>query len=129
MKNYNLKKEFILSEDHKNFLESLPGNFPETVLTKKQKDNISSIYYQYISKNQVYKGWSIELYKIELSEKWPSGPRVKQHEAMRMILGNLLWFNKDLLKMNESKAARHFLSALQCRESYQILTSKVYELK
>lgn len=123
----NLKPQFIMKDEDKNFLNSLPANLPDEPLTKKQKDRINSLYYSYISKNGVLKGWGIELYDIERKEKWPSGPRVKLHEAQRMILGWLLNENVHPSITWERFAIRCH-TALTGRESYQILLSKIYDI-
>lgn len=123
-----LKSQFIFSPEDKEFLNSLPPNMPDTKLTKKQIDRVSSIYYKMIPKNQVFKGWGVELFEVEKKEKWPSGPRVKAHEAKRIILSNLLELN-ERGNMNAEQAASKFFYALTCRETYTILLQNVYELK
>lgn len=131
MKNSNfatLKKEFIFNQSEIDFLQSLPDNMPDIKLKPKQIEGISELYYKYIS-NKVYKGWGQDLAELEQREKWPSGPRLKRHEAQRIILGNLLELNIYRKNLNAMDAARKFFSSLNCRESYTILISKVYNIK
>lgn len=123
----NLKSQFIILEEHKKILNSLPSNLPDEPLTKKQKDTVNSLYHEYISKNNVFKGWGIELYTIEQKEKWPSGPRVKLHEAQRMVLGWLLHENARP-SINWEYFAKKCYTALTGREAYQILLSKIYDI-
>lgn len=124
----SLRAEFVMSEEHMTFLNSLPENLPDTKLTKKQIETVSEIYYTYIS-NKIYRGWGQDLAEFEQkSEKWPSGPRVKRHEAQRMILGNLVFLNQYKKELTAPAAASFFFSCVSMRESYQILVSKVYTI-
>ncbi len=123
-----IRKEFLLTKEEIQAYELLPDNLPESKLTQKQKDFVSALYYKYLS-GKVTKGWGTELSDVEKGEKWPSGPRLKQHEAQRMILGNLIWMNKDRATMTAEKAAQVFFNSLTCRESYTILIYKIYEVK
>ncbi len=123
-----LKPAFILSAEDRSFLLSLPSNMPDISLTRSQINRVSDIYYRYISKNQVYKAWGTELYKMEQSEKWPSGPRVKLHEAQRFILGWLLKENDHPITDYKGATIR-FFSALTGREANSILLTKIYEIK
>lgn len=123
-----LKQEFRMTQDEIQFLQSLPDNLPDTKLKAKQVEEISSIYYKYIA-NKVYRGWGQDLAEFEQkSEKWPSGNRVKRHEAQRMILDNLMELNLYRDNMSAEEAARKFYSTINCRESYCILVSKVYNV-
>lgn len=127
MKKYVIKKKFIISDDDMAFLKGLPDNLPETRLTQKQKDRIREIYYQYIGRNQVYKGYSRELYLVEQEEKWPSGPRIKMHEAMRIVIGWLVSEQTYHPDMGAEEAASHFFAHLTSREGSQILMRAMYE--
>jgi len=128
MKNYRIKAALILSSEDKETLKNLPDNLPTIKLSKKQIDQVNALYYKYISKNQIHQGWSRELFEIELKEKWPSGPRVKRHEAKRFILNNLLWINDEKHKMTITEAAAMFFNNLTSRESFTVLLYKGYEL-
>lgn len=123
---YQLKKEFTMNADEISFLAELPSNLPETKLTKKQIDRIAEIYYKYIS-NKVVRGWGQDLAEFEQKEKWPSGNRVKRHEAQRFILEWLSFENTSNLSMDSKKAAKHFFAHLQTREAYQILIRNIFE--
>lgn len=123
-----LKQEFRMTQEEIKFLQSLPDNLPETKLKAKQIEEIGSIYYKYIA-NKVYRGWGQDLAEYEQkSEKWASGERVKRHEAQRIILGNLMELNLYRDNMSAEVAARKFYSTINCRESYTILVSKVYNV-
>ena len=123
-----LKKEFKLTSEEINYLESLPENLPENKLTSKQRKEVSRLYHHYIE-NKIYKGWGQDLAEFEQkSEKWPSGPRVKRHEAQRMILGHLVFLSQNKSELTAEQAAKMFYNSMTCRESYVILLSKVYEL-
>jgi hypothetical protein len=128
IKDLQLLPQFIMSEEDINMLSNLPANMPDQPLTRKQKDQINSLYHKYISKNQVFKGWGTELYTIEQKEKWPSGPRVKLHEAQRMILGWLLNYNTHYSQLTWKELATHFHVSLTGREANQILISKIYDI-
>lgn len=103
----------------------LPDNLPETKLMTKQIQFVQSLYHKYIE-NKIVKGYGTQLFEIEQKERWPSGPRVKRHEAMRIILNNLVYLNTSAKEMTAEKAAEKFHSTLSCRKSYQILVDKAY---
>jgi hypothetical protein len=122
-----IKPEFKMTKEEIELLQAMPDNSPETKLTQKQKDIVSHIYYKYIA-NKVVRGWGQDLAEFEQKEKWPSGPRLKRHEAQRMILGNLIELNLYRDNMTAEQAASKFFSCITCRESYTILISKVYKI-
>ena len=68
------------------------------------------------------------MYKVETREKWPSGPRMLQHQAKRIILDNLLSVNKYNLTLTNKKAAAMFHSVISCRPMYSKLIYEVYSL-
>jgi hypothetical protein len=123
----NLKPEFILNEQEIIDYKSLPKNMPDIKLSAKQIEFVNDLYRKYLE-GKVCKGWGIELFEIEKGEKWPSGPRMKGHEAKRIILNNLIE-HQSKKQMSDREALRLFFAGLQCRESYQILLSKIYEVK
>ena len=125
MKTYKLNKSLILKEEEITALKALPNNSPNIKLTKKQIDLVRDIYYKYVE-NKITYGWGTQLYEIEMKEKWPSGPRMKSHEAKRIILNNLLDLNTRCKVMTVQQAAEKFHSALSCRESWQILVDKAF---
>lgn len=121
-----LRPEFVMNEQDMNSLKLLPDNMPETKLTKKQIETVSGIYHKYIN-GKITRGWGQDLAEFEQkSEKWPSGPRVKIHEAQRMILGNLLFLNESKKELTAEQAASFFHGSMNCRESYTILIGKAY---
>lgn len=128
MKTYNLKPEFTLTSEEIDQYNSLPENMPDTKLKAKEKEFINSLYYRYISKTIDRQDWSKEMYKVEQEEKWPSGGRVKEHEAKRMILSNLVYLNsRPVMTMEE--AASMFKSCLNCRPMYAKLVANAYAAK
>mgnify|MGYP003152273808 CR=1 FL=1 len=101
-------------------------NLPDTKLTPKEKSLVSDLYYKYIIHID-NKDWTLDLWKLEKKENWPSGPRVKEHEAMRFILDNLYTINTHKPNMTNREASEFFLGLLKgVRESYQILTYYCY---
>lgn len=123
---YRLRKEFIMTPEQIAAYRALPDNMPETKLNKKQLELVWNLYYKYVE-NKIVKGWGTQLFEIEKIEKWPSGPRMKTHEAKRIVLNNLVEINEHKTVLTAEKAADLFFNVLSCRESYTILTSKVYE--
>lgn len=128
MKTYNLKPELTLTSEEIDQYNSLPANMPDTKLKAKEKEFIDSLYYRYISKTIDNKDWSKEMYKVEQAEKWPSGSRVKEHEAKRMILSNLVFLNtRPVMTMEE--AASMFKTCLTLRPMYAKLVANAYAAK
>lgn len=123
MKKYTLNPDYLMTQEHINTLKNLPPNMPDVKLTRAQIDTVNNIYYHYLGKT--FKGWGTELYKVEQGEKWPSGPRIKAHEAKRICLGHLLHI-QGYKSMTSEDAAKAFLVALSCRESYQIVLNKSF---
>ena len=62
-------------------------NLPGTHLTKKEKDRVSRVYHDYIARHIDNRDWSPALVETEQKENWPSGQRMKKHEAQRIVLG------------------------------------------
>ena len=125
MKTYKLKPEFTLTSEEVEQYNKLPDNLPDNKLKAKEKDFVNSLYYRYITRNIDNQSWSKDMYKVEKEEKWPSGPRVKDHEAKRMILSNLVYLNtRPELTMEE--AASLFHSCLTLRPMYSKLVYNVY---
>lgn len=122
-----LKAEFILTAQEIETYNSLPDNMPDSKLTKKQIDFINDLYFKYIAKNIDRQSWGAPMYEVEKREKWPSGPRVKSHEAKRFILGNLVFLNtKKALTLEE--ATIKFYSVIECRPMYSKLVKLVYNI-
>jgi hypothetical protein len=121
---YNVKKEFRMSKQEVEQYNALPDNLPDNNLTAKQKDLVSSLYRKYIERHIDNRSWSRAMYKEEQQEKWPSGPRLKDHEAKRIILTNLV--EQQGCKLTDKEAARKFHSALTCRPMYSKLLSEVF---
>ena len=126
MKTISVNSALVMSEDEINAYNALPDNMPDTKLSVKQKELVSNLYRKYITKidNQ---DWSIEMYKAEQKENWPSGPRIKEHEAKRIILNNLI----DLQRRKNddiNELAGLFHSALTCRPMYAKLVNKFFTI-
>jgi len=121
-----LRPEFVMSPEDIAALNSLPDNLPETKLTAKQRDLVFSLHHKYLE-NKVTIGWGTNLYEVEQREKWPSGPRVKIHEAMRMILGNLAYLNSKP-ELTAEDAASLFYGSLTCRKTYTKLIQSAYQI-
>lgn len=123
MKTIKLLPEFVMTKEEIASYEALPENMPETKLTEKQKELVSSLYHKYISKIDNL-DWSPRLVEMEKREKWPSGARMKHHEAQRICLNFLLM--EQGKSMTHKQAMKHFFVALTCRDAYKRLISKVY---
>lgn len=121
-----LKEEFKMTKLEIEEYNALPDNLPETKLTSKQIELVDRLYRKYIG-GKITMGWGTPLFEVELKEKWPSGPRVKRHEAKRFILGNLV-SKQDSKRINYKKAANMFWSALTCRPTYAKLIQEVYNV-
>jgi hypothetical protein len=126
MKTYQLLPQFKMSQSEIESYNTLPDNLPDTRLTQKQKDLVYSLYYQYIEKHIDNRDWSIAMYKAEQSEKWPSGPRVKDHEAKRMVLGWLVQQQSHPV-LSDEQAADLFFGSLRSRPMYAKLINSVYD--
>lgn len=124
---YTIKKEFRMSKSEVEQYNALPDNLPDNNLTAKQKEFVSGLYYKYITRTIDNIGWSAAMYEVEKREAWPSGPRMKQHEAMRIILNNLV--EQQGKAMTNKEAAQRFKSALTCRPMYAKLLNEIYEAK
>ena len=121
---YNLKKEFRMSKQEVEQYNALPDNLPDNNLTAKQKDLVSFLYGKYIERHIDNRTWSRAMYKEERQENWPSGPRLKDHEAKRIILNNLI--EQQGRKLTDKEAAREFHSALRCRPMYSKLLNEIF---
>jgi hypothetical protein len=122
-----LKAEFILTAEEIQNYNSLPDNMPDNKLSKKQIDLVNNLYYKYIAKNIDNQSWSVPMFEIEKREKWPSGPRVKSHEAKRFILSNLVFLNSQP-KLTLEQALIKFYSVIECRPMYSKLVKLVYDI-
>ena len=103
---------------------ALPDNLPDNNLTAKQKDLVSFLYGKYIERHIDNRTWSRAMYKEERQENWPSGPRLKDHEAKRIILNNLI--EQQGRKLTDKEAAREFHSALRYRPMYSKLLNEIF---
>ena len=121
---FTIKKEFRISKVEIDQYNALPDNLPGNGLTKGQVELVNSLYYKYITKTIDRKDWSREMFEVEKSSPWPSGPRMKAHEAKRIILTNLI--EQQGRKLTDKKAAERFHSALTCRPMYAKLLNEIY---
>lgn len=122
-----LKPEFIMTGEEIKQYNELPDNMPNNKLTAKQIELVNSLYYKYIVKNIGHQSWNAPMYEIEKREKWPSGPRVKSHEAKRFILGNLVYLNSTP-KLTVAQACVKFYSVIECRPMYSKLVKLAYNI-
>ena len=122
-----LKPEFIITPAEIEQYNNLPENLPGSKLTAKQIEFINGLYYKYITRNIDNQSWRREMYRTEQTEKWPSGPRVKAHEAKRFILGNLVYLN-GTPKLTVKQACVKFYSVIECRQEYARLVKLVYNI-
>lgn len=122
-----LKQEFRMNKADIEEYNNLPDNMPDIKLTAKQVDLVDRLYRKYIG-GKITVSWGTELFEIELKEKWPSGPRVKRHEAKRFILNNLV-SHQDSKVISSIKAMQMFWAGLTCRYSYAKLLQEIYDIK
>jgi thioredoxin reductase len=122
---FTIKKEFRMTKQEIENYNALPDNLPDNKLTAKQVDQVNALYYKYITKTIDRKDWSKEMFEVEKREAWPSGPRMKAHEAKRIVLNNLI--EQQGRKLTDKKAAIRFHSALTCRPMYAKLLHEIYE--
>lgn len=127
MKTIKLKPEFTMSKEEIALYRELPDNMPGTHLTPKQKELVNSLYYKFITRNIDNQKWGQPMYKIEQGEKWPSGPRVKDHEAKRFILNNLVETNEGHKALSLKEAARKFHCCISLRPMYAKLVYEMYD--
>lgn len=115
-----LKETFKMSDEEKVYLNSLPSNLPTVKIKEQDRDHIRKIYNKYIKQIDNV-DWSLSLMELEKKQKWPSGNRMKDHEAQRMILNWLVDFRDEIeLQM--------VFDSLTCRESYRKLLKNAYQL-
>ncbi len=122
---YRLLDSLCMEEKEIKEYEALPDNLPENKLTAKQKDYVHRLYYKYIE-HKITVGWGTELWELEKREKWPSGSRVKDYEAKRMILSNLVFLNTKK-ELTAEQAADKFHACLNYRDSYTKLMQYAYK--
>ena len=124
---YTIQPQFKMSVQEISDYNNLPDNLPDNNLTAKQKYFVALLYSKYISGTIDGRSWNRAMFKEEQQEKWPSGPRLKDHEAKRIILSNLV--EQQGRKLTDKEAAQKFHSALTCRPSYAKLLQSIYTNK
>ena len=122
---FTIKPQFRMSAQEIETYNNLPDNLPDNNLTAKQKDFVSGLYRKYIGNTIDRQSWGRDMYEVEKQEKWPSGPRMKDHEAKRLILTNLV--GQQGRKLTDKAAASKFHSALTCRPMYAKLLHEIYQ--
>lgn len=127
MEKLTVNKALIMQKDEIVKYKSLPDNLPESKLSQSEKDLVSTLYYKYITRNIDNQRWGTPMYQEEQKEKWPSGPRVKDHEAKRIILSNLVDLQARI-KEPKSKLVFLFHSALDCRPMWAKLTYNFFKV-
>ncbi len=125
-----LNKNFRLTKSELSFLNDLDNNkpnLPETTLNQKERDQIRDLYHKYITKHIDNIYWNADLDESERREKWPSGQRVKIHEAQRMILSHLQSVNR-WGNLTDKQAADKFLRFLKgMRKSFLTVIYYAYQ--
>lgn len=121
-------KALLMTKQEIEAFNALPDNMPETKLTAKQTEFVNGLYYKYITKQIDNKAWGMPLYKIEGSEKWPSGPRMKEIQSKRIVLNALEAIN-GRAKMKKSDMASYFLSFMSSRKSWQVILKECFTVK
>lgn len=123
-----LKPEFIMVQEDIYYLNSLPENKPETLLSSKDKTRINKLYFKCIYKP--FDGITgLNLCDLELKNKWPGGEKTKQHEAQRLILEWLMFYNEPARKeMSFHKATTMFHKCLTHREANRLLLFNIYDI-
>jgi len=121
-----LNSNFRMNAKEFEFLASLPDNLPETKLTQKQKDGVNELYRRFITRNIDNQDWSKNLDNLEKGEKWPSGPRMKTHEARRIVIGHIETVNRwgDLTNKEASERFYNILKGI--RLSFQTVVYYAY---
>ena len=122
---YKINCEFIVSDQDIKQYNELPNNLPDSKLSEKQIEFVFCLYHKYIA-GKITMGGGTDLYEVEKREKWPSGPRMKTHEAMRIALDNLIYLNSRK-ELTAEQASDLFYSTLTCRETYCKLIQSIYE--
>lgn len=125
MATVKMHAKFIMSQEDIDTLKALPANFPETHLTKKQKDTVDTIYHRYLRREIVSVDLLKELYQLEQKEMWPHGERVKKHEAQRLVLEWLVDFNR-YPEPSVEQAMRMFYQNIKTCEPNRILITSIY---
>lgn len=121
-----LSPSLVMTAQDIEALNSLPDNMPDIKLTAKQIAIVDTIYSRYIGRyidNREY----IPIYEQDrkTERNWPSGPRMKRHEAKRIILGWLL-SEQSLIGQPIERLVIHFLTACRCRPIYAKFVGMAY---
>ncbi|RYC70707.1 hypothetical protein [Spirosoma sordidisoli] len=123
---YKLVAALHLTDEQIKAYEELPDNGPKTKLTAAQTQFISRLYYDKVEVNGFRMGWGKELYEVEKKEGWPSGGRVSDAQAKRMVLNAVIHLNKRK-ELTAEQAAIEFKDALELRPTWQYIYAKAYE--
>lgn len=109
-------------------LELLPDNMPETKLKAKEIEVVNSIYRKYITTHIDNQSYGKPLHELdrENEKNWPSGPRMKTHEAKRIVL-NWLVNEQSLIGADQDRLTKHFFTACGSRQAYTKFVSKAWE--
>lgn len=127
MKTIKISSQFVWTKQEIEQYNALPDNMPDIELTAKQKKFVDELYYKYIGKLIDNQSWSAPLYKIEMREKWPSGSRMREVQAKRIVLNAL--HSQQGKGMTAIQAARYFLSAIDSRDCWRKIVRACYKLE
>jgi len=122
---WKLKDQVRLGQENIAFLEGLPDNFPETKISAHHRMEIDTVYANRIGRIERKKLFTC--FELEMKNKWPSGERMKKHEAQRILLGWLSESERHRPVMTDKEAAKHFYGSLDNRASWIQLLSLIYE--
>lgn len=122
---WKLKDQVRLGHENIAFLEGLPDNFPETKINSRLRMEIDTVYMNRIGRVERKKKYTC--FELEQMNKWPSGERIKKHEAQRILLGWLSESERHRPVMTDKEAAKHFYGSLDNRASWIQLLSLIYE--
>lgn len=122
-----LKSQLIMSAEDIQTLSELPANMSDNKLTAKQIRQVEDIYHKYIGEHLDNIDLSGPLWEQDRKHEpnWPSGPRMKRHEAKRIVLNWLMSEQKHMTDSTE-QLAKHFLMVCRCRPVYVQFIGKAW---
>lgn len=122
-----LNTHLVMTAQDIEALNSLPDNMPENKLKAKQIETVNNIYHKYIGIYIDQQSYGKPLHELdrENERNWPSGPRMKQHEAKRVVLHWLINEQRYLTATTE-ELMKHFYTVCGSRPAYTKFVSKAW---
>tara|TARA_R110002126_G_scaffold206691_1_gene353819 strand:+ start:4968 stop:5357 length:390 start_codon:yes stop_codon:yes gene_type:complete len=124
-----LNKELKMTELELKAFKSLDKekpNSPDTKLTKSEIEFVNGLYHKYVGRTIDNMDWNMDLDDLEKSEKWPSGQRLKMHEARRIVIGHIETVN-GWGNLTDKKASGLFLNVMKSyRKSFKVICFYAY---